>query len=479
MTAPLVSLRATFFLTCPRCRNAVPVNGLTTEVVCPHCRHSEALPPECWRAVFTGWLVAQALSTDDSTPRQHVIDGVSPMQGTLREVGPACVDCGERLGLDTVGPGGLSCACGAHQRVRQAGGLARMLVPQAVFVVGETLAGADDGTAGAAEPVLFACMGCGGSLSVDGSLRTVDCSWCRASNFLPDALWQRFHPVPTVRAFHLLLRLGADDRIRLRVADLLEARRLARARHLPEDVCARLAEHRCDVVRTRLARKPALPEAVQLRLASDRDADVRRALVANPCTTVTTLARLSRDSGCGIRQGVAERPEVTPEVLAVLLRDGDWEVRRAAARNPRTPLGPLVERVRCESDRDVLEAVAARDDVGPVLLDALADSSDRRTRLRAARHPLTPPEALARIADGRDADQLLAVADHPSATAATLAALVKRGGVWGVVARGHPTLVRHRAARWQVVRGRLFLAMAGGLLASLVATTLMWMLVVA
>ncbi len=62
--------------------------------------------------------------------------------------------------------------------------------------------------AASTRPVRFPCPSCDASLSVDGSSRTVECSYCHTSAYLPDDLWRRLHPVRTARRIQLLLDDG-------------------------------------------------------------------------------------------------------------------------------------------------------------------------------------------------------------------------------------------------------------------------------
>jgi hypothetical protein len=57
---------------------------------------------------------------------------------------------------------------------------------------------------GATVPVLFSCLACGGSLTVDGTTRILACTYCKNSSYIPDALWMKFHPVSRVKRWYLI-----------------------------------------------------------------------------------------------------------------------------------------------------------------------------------------------------------------------------------------------------------------------------------
>ena len=110
--------------------------------------------------------------------------------------------------------GGAACAkCGNFISVRATPEeFRRTVVPGVPFLVGEDpsqIPGASEGLAfqpkPASKPVTFSCPRCNGSLDVDGKERTITCSYCSSSIYLPDDLWHRLHPVSTVQRWYLQL----------------------------------------------------------------------------------------------------------------------------------------------------------------------------------------------------------------------------------------------------------------------------------
>jgi predicted RNA-binding Zn-ribbon protein involved in translation (DUF1610 family) len=53
-------------------------------------------------------------------------------------------------------------------------------------------------------PILFSCLACGGSLTADGTTRILECTYCKNSSYIPDALWLKFHPVSRVKRWYLI-----------------------------------------------------------------------------------------------------------------------------------------------------------------------------------------------------------------------------------------------------------------------------------
>jgi len=74
--------------------------------------------------------------------------------------------------------------------------------PEIVSVVSEA---AEPDTAGAAKELSLACTKCGASISSDGTKRTVDCTYCKATNILPEEVWRALHPPKLRRKIWFLM----------------------------------------------------------------------------------------------------------------------------------------------------------------------------------------------------------------------------------------------------------------------------------
>jgi hypothetical protein len=262
---------------CKGCGLPVPVNGVAEQVTCGRCGASQVIPREVWTLCFDSAVFHTVMGYEEGregegTMRGHGVS-VSYAHGRRR---PRCPSCeGPDLDLEelarAVGAGSVPCpGCGDRIALRPADELCRAINPEARFVVGEAVASAEvEALQRKREPVMFSCMGCGGALQVDGSERSVTCSYCSAPNYLPDGLWQQLNPVPTARVFFLVCEYGPGT---LPVA-LAEAR----APGLPHEVYAALAGHGDFRVRAALARNPDVPLADLHRLAKDDDTRVQEA----------------------------------------------------------------------------------------------------------------------------------------------------------------------------------------------------------
>jgi len=340
---------------CIACRTSIPVNGVVPAVRCYHCGTESALDTELWTSTFVPEAWAEALDFAPGEARTLTKLGHPEIRVAYGRRVPRCQTCkGPDLDpavLATLVPHGqcFCPGCGTTIRVRPADALCTELNPRARFVVGET---AHDAAARAAEakttPILFACMGCGGGLTVDGSQRQVGCTYCGASNYLPDGLWQKLRPVPTPEVFFLICEYDEAARIEARWID--------------------------DDARREDAARPDLPPALYQRLASDDDSDVRAAVAGNPAVPPQLLDVLAGDDAYRVRAAVAGNPATDPATLHRLVADRDSDVLAALSGNPRLPVAAL---------------------------EALARSETSRKREAAAKHPAVPLELLHRLA--RDA----------------------------------------------------------------------------
>lgn len=90
--------------------------------------------------------------------------------------------------------------------IRRANDIARKVHPGALYLVNESIGPSGESNASrATKPIVFRCQQCSAGLQVDGSSRLVECSYCSASNYLPDGLWMQFHPVATKQTWFIIL----------------------------------------------------------------------------------------------------------------------------------------------------------------------------------------------------------------------------------------------------------------------------------
>ncbi len=196
---------------CPHCGNPIVLGGPVLHTSCDSCQRRVDLPPELWRSILENLDEDYHLfQWGSSRSSQLFACGFSVAIEYGKQV-PSCPDCHKTIPYVEVGTDArLPCErCSRPLDVFPAPAWLRQVVPTAV-----QLYAADrelDGTAGGAapvapaddtKPVLMPCPGCAASLSLDAaSPRVTTCAYCRSDVYLPDALWQKLHPVRTVTRF--------------------------------------------------------------------------------------------------------------------------------------------------------------------------------------------------------------------------------------------------------------------------------------
>jgi predicted RNA-binding Zn-ribbon protein involved in translation (DUF1610 family) len=201
---------------CNACGNPVPVNALVAQVLCPKCERMCPIIPGEWTGLLnTALNVIPHLEPGDErrTPKL----GSGPTVLAVRE-NPRCQGCKAELPAETFGAMvergfGLCPACGKRMSCRRAGADVAPTVPARAILLGED----EDQLAGppgnldarqAVKPINFPCPSCGATLPVDGLSRVVTCRFCSNDSFLPDALWQTFHPVRVSDRWYISYSLG-------------------------------------------------------------------------------------------------------------------------------------------------------------------------------------------------------------------------------------------------------------------------------
>ena len=185
-------------LLCRACQTSNPLNGIGNEFTCYHCSEVNLLDLKFWSWFLNPDVFARARALPPSEEGRS--GRIMPVCTVIFSSGPAkCGNCAGELPtdalLESAAAGRCFCpSCGQPVPVRAADELLRALDPRAQVIVGESLGGG--AVENATAPVVFGCMACGGALRVDGSSRTAECTYCTASNYLPDALWRQLHPVP-------------------------------------------------------------------------------------------------------------------------------------------------------------------------------------------------------------------------------------------------------------------------------------------
>jgi hypothetical protein len=189
---------------CSNCASPVFVPGMVPTITCSECQAPVDLRPHL------SFAKGKALWT---SVVEHKPCRFSPEGGRVdaAPVAATCPKCSQELSLpEPPEVGDVACpSCATAVRLRAAS----EGVPHFVtHILGEDPGilpapyrgeVAQPASKTAAKPVRFPCPACNGSLSVDGSARTVECTYCGTSAYLPNDLWRQLHPVETKRRFYL------------------------------------------------------------------------------------------------------------------------------------------------------------------------------------------------------------------------------------------------------------------------------------
>jgi DNA-directed RNA polymerase subunit RPC12/RpoP len=199
---------------CPHCGNPVMVNAFSERIHCPSCLRDQPYPWSEWRDLLeSAWELRPG--TDPGKGGNTTVLGAN-WHLMYARFDPYCYACKHDFDMDAVmacdGP--YACpGCGERWQQRAAPPDAGVVLPWLRWLVAEDPEqlpgqGPDHPAPTGTRPILFACMACGGALEVDGSERVITCRFCDASNYLPDDLWLRMHPVKTIRRWFMWVDEG-------------------------------------------------------------------------------------------------------------------------------------------------------------------------------------------------------------------------------------------------------------------------------
>ncbi|MGO8996595.1 MAG: hypothetical protein ACLQVI_25050 [Polyangiaceae bacterium] len=437
-------------LDCPECKLAVPINAIAPAMRCTHCSSNVSLN---WSKLL-----------DLGNPKVNALDraialdvgksdtsAFASIHLEVTRADPTCRACQAVLSGDTLvaraRDGGESrcLGCGAAIPLRASPPELVAAYPAARALVYEDVASGES----AVRPeqsqgaLVFACMSCGAGLKLDGAERTVECQYCRASNYLPDGVWLRLHPPqkskpffvlcdvdePAIHALHYRFDDGGGARARrdAKRADLPLAQLLALARSTDSSVQLEVAAHpgctpevllalatsESRAVRDAVAANPrvsapviaAMGAAMEARvLGADREDDDRseiRDIAGDPRATLATIAALARSQDEDVRAAVAANPSTPVETASALHEDPEDDVRVAVAMRAGLP-ATVYEALARDTVADVRKAIAARTDVPSAVLSSLGGDTEVDVLRALAANPSTPAEALAKIAASGD-----------------------------------------------------------------------------
>lgn len=210
---------------CRGCGQPVPINGLVDETRCPHCQADVTVPQRLWnhalRGVDAATLVAadgQGILAANPEFKEGTSDRRLRVERTVMDA-PVCIHCQEALTVpaSSWSQERFQVTCGGCGKttsfVPPALGLGLPSVQVSHVAAPEHEPRPDDAVDAAADgdetaPIVMSCPQCSASLTITADCqRTTQCTYCKASVYLPDDLWRQLHPVrsatPWNAVFHL------------------------------------------------------------------------------------------------------------------------------------------------------------------------------------------------------------------------------------------------------------------------------------
>jgi uncharacterized CHY-type Zn-finger protein len=200
---------------CEHCNSAIPINGFMEEVKCGKCQ--EVTPLKAKRDWDTTLNYGNPRITIFEGTREHKPgEGDTGAYGSIKlrtwNKWPECVKCKHtytenevKKGMENNGV--LACIeCTSEYAMKPVPLYVKKIFPEVLYSIDAlTYDAGNNGTkANSFKPIVMACMSCGGSLQVDGTVRLVECKFCGSSNYLPDDLWLSIHPQAKMEEWFIL-----------------------------------------------------------------------------------------------------------------------------------------------------------------------------------------------------------------------------------------------------------------------------------
>lgn len=201
-------------LECRYCGNPIPLNALTSQILCPHCLTSIPISKASWSEIL-GEICRRVFEQNDN--RLTVTGNVIPfyVEGNVcarlygkeepmtRKRKPIPVKHAlEHLQDNYFQQGDEKIF------IRTVPDQYKKFLRHPTHLIGEDenqifQNKKADINLSSNDLIVFTCPACGGALKIDGKNRILECNYCKANIYLPDALWFRFHPPSLTRRWYL------------------------------------------------------------------------------------------------------------------------------------------------------------------------------------------------------------------------------------------------------------------------------------
>ncbi len=201
-------------ISCPSCENSIPLNALVPSIKCSSCGENQKLSLDNWKSILEDSII-NAPAYEEGEGSSLSIFGSYNYKVTYGRLSPRYDDTKDTIDIDTllasIDKGSVlhpvSKAPTSVRRIPEQYGSAFQGV---IAIVGEESSllpgthGKQPVKESSSNPVAFQCPNCAGNLTIDGTKRMVDCSFCDTQVYLPDDLWHTLHPVKKKKRWFLL-----------------------------------------------------------------------------------------------------------------------------------------------------------------------------------------------------------------------------------------------------------------------------------
>jgi len=199
--------------TCCNCGNPLFLNAFSNNITCEHCQQINNIPSKLWKAIVVDSMNDAVKYQEGQKRSQKMFSGGHEVSITFGKRKSRCSKCQTMIPdnvYDSFEGGDYKCTkCGNAISIRKPDNFIKQIVPSALYIVAEDTGQIKTGIHGiekpeAVKPVIFNCPACAANLEIDGTKRTIKCTYCDASVYLPDDLWFELHPARTVDRWYII-----------------------------------------------------------------------------------------------------------------------------------------------------------------------------------------------------------------------------------------------------------------------------------
>jgi hypothetical protein len=401
----LVSVKFEIGMVCPKCKTKYPLQGPHSNPQCYSCKTKVTIP-RFDLFVLVRDAINRALAFPDDEKVYRGTTFIPEQYKYTRahcQAPPSCLSCQLPFPEEQIraAESELECnSCKEVMPIRANDKALEKLVDKAftLWVLNDPGEQVEVKEKPVAKKLMFACMTCQSALEVDGSERTVKCSFCSNKNYLPLDVWTFVNAVPTTHPFTVVVD-ATEERILQAKIYCLYSRGMGElpdespfylshsyddvkfTRKLEQEIAAIIVKQeptewlkhtksRNPGVRKALAQMEETSDELQQLLVKDENVLVRIQLATASNLPISIAKSLLKDKRHEVREALAKNEKTDPKVMLLLTADDDWEVRIALAGNANVSR-PALKKLRRDEDSYVKEKARSNANYAPGFWDRL------------------------------------------------------------------------------------------------------------